>query len=62
MMRRRSKGVRGNRQNSKVISVDIGLQIGMFSLCERTRPESGGEKGVSAEGENIDILRENIDT
>ncbi len=56
-----AKGIRGDRR-IRVISVDIGQQIGMFSLRGHAQLESGGGKGMSAEDENIDILRENIDT
>ncbi len=53
MMRWQSEVVCSDR-GIRVISVDIGPQIGAFSLRGCVRPESGGEKGVSAEGENID--------
>ncbi len=60
MMRRQSEGVCNNRQIC-VISVDIRPPIGVFSLYGHAQPVSGGEKGASAEGDNINILRENID-
>ncbi len=50
--------VRGDRRILKVISVDIGPQIGAFSLRGRVWPVSGDKKGASAEGENIDISGE----
>ncbi len=36
-------------------------RINVFSLRGHVRPENSGDKGTSAEGKNIDILRENID-
>ncbi len=50
--------VRGDRQILNIISVDIRLQIGAFSLRGRARPVSGDKKGTSAEGKNIDISGE----
>ncbi len=55
MMRWRSEWVRSVRR-IRVISGKIGPQIGTFSLRRRVRSESGGDRGASAEGENIDIF------
>ncbi len=62
MMRRQCE--EGSRQstNLKVISIDVGPQIGAFFLHGCARSVSNDEKGASAEDENIDILRKSIDT
>ncbi len=57
----RARRVHGDRRILKVISVDVGPRIGVFSLHGCVWQVSSGEKGVSAEGENIDILRKNTD-
>ncbi len=61
MMRQQSEGVCGDRR-IRVISIGVGPQMGAFFLRRRAWPENGSEKGASAKGKNIDILRENIDT
>ncbi len=39
----------------------LGGKLAHFPYAD-TRDQSGGQKSMSAEGKNIDILRENIDT
>ncbi len=48
MMRLRSEDLRA------AISVGVGLQIGAFFLHGHARLESDGEKGASAEGDELE--------